>query len=72
MITLFCNILMYFIMKSLFCECLWHNPNYSACDFHLLFILFTLLHYLQQYQLSTHLYQGHKSFFLYPTFMKVT
>jgi hypothetical protein len=48
MIALIHNILMYLILKSAFCECLWHDRNYYICVYHLLYILIELLHYLQQ------------------------
>jgi hypothetical protein len=48
MIALTCNIHMYFILKSMFCECLWHDPNYFMCVYHLFYNLIELLHYLQQ------------------------
>jgi hypothetical protein len=46
MIAIICNILMYFIFKIMFCECLWYDPNYFICVYHLLCILIKLLHYL--------------------------
>jgi hypothetical protein len=47
MIALIRNILLYLILKSVFCECLWHDPNYYICVYHLLYILIELLHYIQ-------------------------
>jgi hypothetical protein len=37
---------MYFIFKIMFCEYLWHDPNYFICVYRLLYILIELLHYL--------------------------
>jgi hypothetical protein len=48
MITLILNILLYLILKSVFCECLWHDPNYYIYIYQLLYILIELLHYIQQ------------------------
>jgi hypothetical protein len=50
MITLILNILLYLSLKSMFCECLWHDPNYYIYIYQLLYILIELLQYLQHYE----------------------
>jgi hypothetical protein len=47
MITLILNILLYLSLKSMFCECLWHDPNYYIYIYQLLYILIELLQYFQ-------------------------